>query len=61
MKKQYPDYIYFKRATGLIKGFCRIINIHDGLMTIELRQDGKEHIIPNRSIIELIKDARRNE
>lgn len=55
MTKQYPDKIYFKSATGRTRGFCKITNIHDGLIFVEMKRDRREHIIPFKSLIELIR------
>lgn len=57
MTKQYPDKIYFKIATGKTSGYCRILNIHDGLIFVEMKRDHREHIIPFKSLIELIRNA----
>jgi len=58
MGTKYPDYIYFKRLDNVVKGYCKIINIHDGLITVELKYDHREHTIPNKSLIELIWNAK---
>ncbi len=49
----YPDYIFFKRMDAIVKGPCRILNIHDGLITFLLQTDHREHTIPSKSLIEL--------
>jgi len=59
-KMNYPDYIFYKSASGLIKGKCRVVNIHDGLITVVLQWDAKERLIPFKSLIELIKDVNKD-
>ena len=59
--RNYPDYIFFKHMDSVRKGFCTVLNLHDGLLFIELEKDGKEHIIPNKSLIELIRNAREEQ
>jgi len=43
---------------AVVKGYCAIIESYDGFITIKLEYDGREHIIPSASLIDLIRDAR---
>ena len=52
---KYPDFIRFKDVVGIRQRYCRITNIHDGLIYAII--DDKEHIIPTKSIIIIIRDA----
>lgn len=55
---KFPDYIYYKAITGDVRGFCLVTNIHDGMFYVILQRDHKEHIIPAKSVIEIIRNAK---
>ena len=59
MTDTHPDFIRFWDAIGLRHGYCKVINIHDGLIYFELASDKREYILPKSSVLIIIKNARR--
>lgn len=53
MNDDYPDYIFFKRMDSIVRGPCKILNVHDGLISFILQSDKREHTIPSKSLIEI--------
>lgn len=58
MNQTYPDYILFKRMDRVVTGHCRIVNVHDGLITFILANDKIEHTIPAKSLIDMQRGKR---
>ena len=55
---KYPDILYYNSVTGKKRIWCRITNLHDGLLCFLSKNDKKEHIINTRAIIELIRNPK---
>ncbi len=51
---KYPDFIRFKDVTGVRSTKCKVNNVHDGLLYAEI--NGREYIIPYKSVILIIKN-----
>ena len=57
-KSNYTDFIRFYDAIGYRKGYCKLNDVHDGLIYFEFEQDKREYIIPRNSVLLIIRNVK---